>query len=296
MDFDKINTSTRTVISVMNINIDIKKLFEKIEIVPYNFPSSKRGRRKKNDTECIINNVPDGSIINAKYENIEKGTFPKNKKQTGRYFRNTLSITMMCDGKLINFKIFTSQSGKGTKTQHPGCRKDEMVVKPIMYIYKLIKDTSIYEFIGTKKDLVMLLHTVMTNINFNLGFNVSRQNLNKYMNKFEKYNSMLETNIGHAGTNITIPVNPIMKIKEIPKYTIDNYYNINHQMVPFEEYVECLSDKQKQVLEKKVKRNTFLVFYSGKTIMSGYIIEHMKSSYEDFIKDIYSIKHLIQES
>ena len=295
MNFNDIVPSTRTIINVMNINIDIKKLFDEIQTTPYNFPSTKRGRRKKNDVKYIIPDVPNGSIINARYENLEKGVF-KTRKKGLKFFRNTLTITMMNEGSLVSFKVFTAKDNKGTKTQHPGCKTDSIVVQTILHLYKLIKDKPIYNFIDPKStNLVLLLHTVMTNINFNIGFTVSRQKLNQHINSFEKYNSMLETNIGHAGTNISINISNKIPMDDIPKITINKYFGVCHKMVPFQEYLNCLTDKQRDTFYKKKRKNTFLVFYSGKTIMSGFDLTHMKSAYEDFIKDIYSIKHLVQE-
>ena len=295
MNFNDIVPSTRTIINVMNIKIDITKLFDEIQTTPYHFPSTKRGRRKKNDVKYIVPDVPNGSIINARYENLEKGVF-KTRKRGLKYFRNTLTITMMNEGSLVSFKIFTSKGNNGTKTQHTGCKTYSMVGQTILHLYKLIKDKSIFTFIDSKStDLVLLLHTVMTNINFNIGFVVSRQELHHHINTIEKYNSMLETNIGHAGINISIPVSDKIPMDDIPKITIDKYFGVSCKMVPFQDYLNCLSDKQKDTFYKKIRKNTFLVFYSGKTIMSGFDQSHMKSAYEDFIKDIYSMKHMIQD-
>ena len=293
--FDDIEPSTRTIINVMNINIDIKKLFNELETVPYIFPSSKRGRRKKEDLKKIENNVPDGSIINIRYENLEKGVFKKKKTST-KFFRNAMTITMINKKKPFSFKIFTSKEGGGTKTQHPGCKLDEMVVHSIKHLFMIIKDKPVYHFIRPSDDkLTLLLHVTMTNINFNLGFNVSRQNLNKYISDFSKYNSMLETNIGHAGTNITRKISEQINMGEITKVTINEKFETHYEYVSFQEYLDNLTSKQITIFNNKIRKNTFLVFYSGKTIMSGFDLKHMKGPYEDFIKDIYSIRHKIED-
>ena len=46
----------------------------------------------------------------------------------------------------------------------------------------------------------------MTNIDFNIGYIINREELNRYINEHTEYNSLLETSFGYTGVNIKIPV------------------------------------------------------------------------------------------
>ena len=105
---------------------------------------------------------------------------------------------------------------------------------------------------------------------------------------------MLETNIGHAGTNISQPIKDKIDINDLPRITLRGD-NIIRDIVTYEEYLEKLSEKQRELQIKKVRKNTFLVFYSGKTIMSGWIPKYMEQSYYDFLETIEKIRPEIEE-
>ena len=46
----------------------------------------------------------------------------------------------------------------------------------------------------------------MTNIDFNVGFIINRENLDKHMNELENFNSLLETSFAYTGVNIKFPL------------------------------------------------------------------------------------------
>lgn len=298
-DFNDLIPSTRTIISVLNTNIDIAKVFDMIVTNDdYHFPESKRGRRKKTDIIQSNDNVPDGSIINVMYGNESKGRFKKKKKndnETKKYFRNTLAINMVIDGKLMNFKIFTSKDGKGNKTQHPGCKDNDIAEKQLIFLWNIIKNTDFYNFDDDTNEFSMIFHTVMTNVNFSLGFNINRQKLNMKMNDFNRYNSMLNTLEGHAGVNIVRNITDDFVIDYLPRTIIHQNGDITRDKVSFEVYLNKLTDKQRNLQKNKQKKNTFIVFYSGKTIMSGNIRKYMEDHYNDFVHTINEIRDDIEE-
>ncbi len=295
-DFKELVPSTKTIISVLNINIDIAKVFPLLEITNYVFTESKRGRRPKTEKINNNDNIPDGSIINLEYENEIRGYKKKLKAKTNRkFFRNTLTVEMFVDGKKMNFKIFTAKEGTGNKTQHPGCKDVHQAEKALLFFWEqLNRIENHYSFIK-EEELSIIFHTVMTNINFNLGFVVNRQKLNDNINRFSQYNSMLETNIGHAGTNITQPITEKIEINDLPKITLKKDGSIQRDIVTFNDYLDKLPDKQRNLQLNKTRKNTFLVFYSGKTIMSGFVSKYMEDSYYNFIETINEIRDDIEE-
>ena len=65
--FEDIPVSTKTFVIMMNINIDINKLFEQLPITEYTLIPKKRGRKPK---EPVINpnkDIVSGSIISVEY-------------------------------------------------------------------------------------------------------------------------------------------------------------------------------------------------------------------------------------
>ena len=294
-DFKEIIPSTKTIISVLNVNIDIEKIFPLLSITKYIFVESKRGRRPKTEKINVNDNIKDGSIINLEYENEVRGYKNAKIKPNRKFFRNTLTIEMFVDGKKMNFKIFTAKEGTGNKTQHPGCKDVNQAEKALLFFWEHINNIEKHYTYIDKPNLSIIFHTVMTNINFNLGFVVNRQKLNDNINRFNQYNSMLETNIGHTGTNITQPITDKIELDDLPKITLNDDGTIHRENVSFGDYLNKLPDKQRNLQLNKNRKNTFLVFYSGKTIMSGFVSKYMEESYYDFINTINEIRPDIEE-
>jgi TATA-box binding protein (TBP) (component of TFIID and TFIIIB) len=298
-EFDDIPPSTKTFIAVTNLTIDINKLFNFIECTDYTIIPKKRGRKKKNIQSDPNVNIPSGSIITVEYEKNIKGVDLKNKNQAkkslssgkkDKFFRNSISIVMILENKRINFKI--SRNGK---LQLTGCKNDlhaEMVVK---YIWEYIKDNNeIYTFSNNNDFLQVIFIPAMRNITFYVGFLVNREELDSYINNETEYNSLLETSFGYTGVNIKIPLNYDINELDVKKlYYLNSKWN--ETTVKYNTYLDLLSDKEKSKKISKKRFNTFLVFHSGKIIMSGICLESMKNTYYEFINIIKNCKHIIIE-
>ena len=96
MKFKDIKVSTKTIIAITNLEINIEKLFNYLQVVTYIVKKKKRGRKKKNDNEDLNKDIKEGSIITLKYQDklkifrkeigiirktIEKTTGKKSKKR-----------------------------------------------------------------------------------------------------------------------------------------------------------------------------------------------------------------------
>ena len=86
--------------------------------------------------------------------------------------------------------------------------------------------------------------TVMTNIDFNVGFIVNRENLDKYMNQQTEHNSLLETSFGYTGVNIKFPSNCTYYHTLIPQITYTGVWN--DTTIPSKTYYDQLSTKEKE--------------------------------------------------
>jgi len=293
-DFNTIPVSTRTIIAITNVILDLDKLYDFLPITPYTIIKKKRGRKKKIEEEIPVNNISKGSIITIDYKNQLKGVRVKPKKKSqsssraSSYFRNSLTIVMMISNKLINFKI--TRNGK---FQITGCKTEENAEECIELMWNIIKDQKeIYQLEKTKEStenkLTCIFLHVMRNIDFSVGFNIDREALHTYFNTTTDFSSLLETSIGYTGVNIKIPFKrPITEHRlKVLDYCDEKNRWDNCRFITFGDYISRLPPKE---IQKKISKNrfhTFLIFHSGKIIMSSLCTEFAKECYYDFMKII----------
>ena len=138
--------------------------------------------------------------------------------------------------------------------------------------------------------------TVMTDIVFNLGFNVDRQSLDKYMNINTEFNSLLETSFGYTGVNIKKQFEINYDTLMVKQINCNKYGIWETKFIPFKNYLSLLPSKDREKELNKKRRNTFLIFHSGTAIMSGMIRDYMRPIYNMFIDIIKESKHVIKEN
>lgn len=297
-EFDDIKVSTKTFIVMTTININLKKLFEYLPIVDYTIIPKKRGRKKKiyNVDQNVV--IDSGSIISMKFENQLKGVELKQKKnkiKKSKWFRNSFTVVMMIDNKPINFKI--CQNGV---FQITGCKFDIHAESALKHIWDYIKgENDIYNF-KDKEEFEMLFIPAMRNIDFSLGFNVDREKLAKYMTTQTEFHSLLETSFGYTGVNIKIKILDdicSMKIKKL-------IYNENGKEeaskweeieTTYAEYLGRLSEKERLKKINKDRYSTFLVFHSGKCLLSSICADFSRDTYYYFLKIIRTSFDVIEE-
>lgn len=278
-DFEDISVSTQTFTICTNLQINMQELFDKIPITPYTVVPKKRGRKKKMDTVNSIEELPYGSVVTAKYITKVKGVELKPKKtkvgKKNKWFRNSITIVIMFD-KFINFKICNN----GT-FQMTGCKSTEHAEDCVKFIWDLIKeDNTLYSF--TRGDTVeMHIIPSMRNIDFSLGFLIDREKLNKYIISIPE--CILEDSIDYTGVNVKFPLKQSildMKIKQIT-YDKTNDSWVDSTML-YKDITDILPKDRNNRL-KVEKYNTFLIFHSGKIIMSGLTKDFMKDVYYEFL-------------
>jgi TATA-box binding protein (TBP) (component of TFIID and TFIIIB) len=291
--FDKIDISTETIIGKTNCKINIIELFSFLPIVPYQVVPKKRGRRPKDEKKIEPQKLQDGDIITLKMGDNIRGVDLKTKKKStnNNYFRNSITIVMSCDNKLINFKI-----SKNGKFQFTGCKNDShshrCLSHVIDYIYATPHNKKIVSVpLNTRLEVTYL--TVMANINFSLGFCVNKENLDDYVNKNTEYYSLLETTFGYTGVNIKIPLPDLNKIP-ITKMTLSEG-EWSKESLTYQDYLSMLDEKEKNKESGKSRYNTFLVFQSGNVILSSPHKECMRDTYFEFLKIINTCRTVIEE-
>lgn len=286
--FEEIAISTKTVIGISNLKIDLEKFFTYMPITDYTPLEKKRGRKKRIQIVLSNNTLPYGSIISIQKKKELRGVQLKTKRTISSsetpsnkdYFLHSVTLVIVLENdKQINMKV--SSNGK---LQITGCKCDEHFIDSIVYVYKIMDEVEkwtgekLYSFI-TGDHLQVIFNTVMQNMDFNVGFEINRQKLDKFIEKHTKHTSIFEGSLA-TGVNIKVKSNPlieptILKIEYIDNKTVKSYSS-------FEEYNRLL-DKKKE--SKKDKHHTFLVFSSGSVIMSSRG-SGMKEIYEDIV-DIF---------
>jgi hypothetical protein len=134
----------------------------------------------------------------------------------------------------------------------------------------------------------------MRNIDFSVGFIVDREKLNRYMCTQKDFHCLLETSFGYTGVNIKVPLDKditTMKVKKI----IEKDGTWTESWTRYEEYLNILSPKEKEVKLQADRHNTFLVFHSGKVIMSGLTADFMRDVYYFFLSIIRTAFDKIEE-
>jgi TATA-box binding protein (TBP) (component of TFIID and TFIIIB) len=267
--FKEINVSTKTMIGSSNLKIDLEKFFNYMPITDYTPTEKKRGRKRRIQVITKKNNIPFGSIICLQRRKEIRGTSLKEKKEKQSFFLHSVSLVMFLDDdKIINTKV--SSNGKFQVT---GCKSDEHFIQTITNIYNIMIETE--KCIGEKiftfnpdtlntetNNLSITYNTVMQNMYFNVGFYISREKLDYFINNHTSYKSIYEgsiltsVNIKVESEDINSDFNQFIKIND----------SLTYNIIPYERYYETLDAKEKKKKKKK-KYHTFLVFASGKIIM-----------------------------
>ena len=298
INFDDVKVSTKTIIITTNMTSDIQYLYKNLPVTDYVVQPKKRGRRKKVVVEDPNKDIQDGSIITLKYlQNVRGAILKSSKSSSAGYFRNSLTVVMHVCGKLVNFKI--SENGK---IQMTGCKEDSHAEHAVKHFYKHVSSlqsaspqtTPVYT-LNNSSNFYAVFFTVMTNIDFSLGFNVNRENLDKYINAETEYTSLLEASMGYTGVNIKIPLKKPtdLTFKWLEYNKTQENWQEDH--VSYDKYLSILDDKERRKELNKERFHTFLVFQSGEVIMSSMHIKYMKNMYSEFMGIIEKCSDSIKE-
>lgn len=285
-EFNELPTSTKTLIIYTTINADIDKIYgEKVfPVKPYTLVQKKRGRKKKTVDEDPNDGLEEGSIVHVNYKDSFYGFTPN--PIPPEFFRNSTTIIIYVEKKLINFKL----SRKGT-LQMTGCKSIEQARKCVMYFWKhLSKHVDKYSFKTGETTFRVYYDFVMKNIKFNLGFKVDREAINDFINHKTTHNSIFETTIGYAGVNVKFEVDSKYDSEFMVAYDdYDGEQVCSSGMITYKE----LSEKMK--IKTKKRYITFLIFQSGIVIMSGKDNVYMNDSYIEFSDMIKTNRKIFEE-
>ena len=282
VNFNEILTTTRTVIAITNLTINIENFFKYMPITNYTPIVAKRGRKPRVVVRQTIEKLPVGSIVTLKYGKLLRGVELKKKKskksnnsnnsnentkKSEDYFRHSVSCVMMAeDNKPLNIKVPSNG-----KLQMTGCKTDEHSMLAVVQLCKIMSEVEkwtgekLYEVNGDK--VKAIFNVVMQNKDFQLGFKINRQNLDTFINKKTNFHAIFEASTA-TGINIKLVYenNNKRKLLKMEYDSINDKQNIFE--ISYDEYFNILNDKDKEA-EQETKYVTFFVFSSGHIIMSS---------------------------
>lgn len=285
--FEDNKVSTNTFVMVSNLKFDIDKIFDEISLTDFSPIYKRRGRKRKDEHIITPPFLPDGSIVSLSFKGKKRGISMKKKiNSTGKFFRNSMTAVMLFENakKNINFKI--TDNGK---FQITGCQNEEQARMSVVYLLenlnKLPSPSYKWENSNNPPSLTLLIIPVLKNVGFNIGFPIDRLKIDTYFNTNTPHNSLFEPGGGYAGVNIVFQLS-----LDLPNI-LCNFYEYDFQTKSFthstklyKEYLDNLTEKERQKKLTKKYKNTFLIFHSGKCILSGINTETMKESYNEFIE------------
>lgn len=299
--FEAIPVSTQTIIGTTNLKLDVVALYNALELEQYVFTPRRRGRRPKDmslsDMQPRI--LHDGAIITAKYGPEMRGAAPNGtthgspslaegtpssspsidgEHEPVKYFRNALTVVMFSHSKLVNFKI--SRNGK---LQFTGAKSVDYAVTCVKHLWTQLlrlneaakansKPNIITDFTTDPGTLTCTFETVMTNMDFKIGFEIDRNKLNEVVASVDGYHSFTETTFGYSGLNLKMPC-LLEQSVDVPVLTIDS--EGNSTITTRAQGIPASSNG-------RTRHTTFLVFRSGSVIVSGTNPDTIRPCFQKF--------------
>jgi len=350
VSFETLCVSTRTIIASTQVEFNIEEIFQHIDVEEnershdvlfpgYTFrcvaiyykhawKQSQKWNPKYHRRGNVVKASKDG-VRNKNQDFVSTSTSTSTSTSSStspptllkKSFRNALNIIYEIshtewDPRHVNFKI-----SKNGKFQLTGCKEMMFakicVVDCMERIFTMVPHAILSPTLNTiqKEGLPISFQTVMTNVDFHVGYTVNRQQLDHLINHKTPYYSLLETSFGYTGVNIKFPLenewwkvpcpilhwfplSSVVPVKQLNQKE-DTIPDFNPILLPFQEYTKPLYEIiSKDVLsryQRKGRYNTFLVFHSGKVIMSGMFLETMKCHFGQFFTFMKEWQPLLEE-
>ena len=297
-NFEEIPIYTMTMVVVTNWNIDTKMLFNLIPITPFIIVPKKRGRKKHTQPSDPNAWIPIGSVISIIDGDRHRGVLLKPidpNKPKSLHFRNSISLVLkVSSDKNVNAKVSTNG-----KFQLTGPKSILHTINCVDFVWKFIKSlhmekTPIYTLKNYEEVPRCIVRIVMTNVNYNIGYSIDRQLLDKFMNIHTEFISIYEPSSRYSGVNIKMASTDYVDARLLAIYW-DNDNNMIQVKGLYSQYLDLLIDKDRKKELSKKRYHSWLVFQSGSVIQSGPNYYEMKKFQKLFVTILRKNKDSIRE-
>jgi TATA-box binding protein (TBP) (component of TFIID and TFIIIB) len=301
--FDDIKVTTKTFVVILSRKLDLHRLFHLLPLAVVDLDDDEQMLQRSSSITFIklrdmvrgVNPKPLKKKVTKKQKQLQQLQQQQTPLPTiipappplvvvpvkkPRYFRNSLTtVVQTADNLRANIKI--CQNGV---LQMTGCKTTSHAIAIVQHLCQYFE--SILSNFGLRdgRQYVVAFIPSMRNIDFSLGFNVDREKLAYMVTQYESFYCLLETSFGYTGVNIKSPtlddlstVDTLTMTRDLAKktFTVDpSLYNT---------YLDAQPPKIQKKKLNKARYNTFLVFHSGKTIMSGMTSATMTKTFYEFI-------------
>lgn len=284
LSFDKLKIITKTYIVYTNVDLDIKKIFDNLEITPYEVPIKKRGRKKKGEKKAEEVELSYCSIVMAIHNKQLKGVKINDKSE--KVFKNSICIVMYVN-KFISFKIYPNGVFHIT-----GCKFDTDALDIIRYFWKFSVKHKCYSFRDEKdKKLIADFRSVLRNNLIEFKFKIDRFKFNDYMNdNTVEYTSSFEPANGYTGINLKKFTTFDPNKRCLERIIIDKKGNEISEKVIYNTFLDTLPKKVKSKIVKKNEdiKTSFLIFGTGNIIMSSRYHTLARKDYYEFLDVLFN--------
>jgi len=293
--FDELKISTITVMVYSNIVFNYKEIYDNMvptSIIPI---LTKKGKQPK------IKDVraPEGDILSLRYGKKIRGLQSKIGNNGKAEFPNQTSLYISLGDKNAHLMIFKSCF------KVAACRTIDEVTKATSLFWNRVKGLkNSYSLKTPKEKPTFILETVMNNVDFKLGFNIDRKNLNDVMNS-QEYKSFVGTKSKKKKQDnddaISFQVYETTSSTQVPiKMFLPDPEKIEYQKIVDNNGKYELSTVYKNYLNPNpakpcLNRASFMVFRSSKVIESTRLQSSTGEFYNLFMNIIRERKDEIKE-
>jgi TATA-box binding protein (TBP) (component of TFIID and TFIIIB) len=276
-DFNLFQRYTTTYIAAVNWEIDHIALYQYLDIIKLK-EDPLVGKKRFN----IRLNAPSGSVLQVKYKDAYKivhvrGYGITDDASTG-CFSNSTTIVMYI-GKIIVMKV----PSRG-KIQITGCRTENQVYQAVHAIWKGIqkikqKHPEVAKIPEGEVPRV-IYHSVMNNINMNLGFNVNKRKVHEFLYQRTEFH-IIPNDKKYAGVTAKLEVEGLRELPLVKHRFLNGKWYVSKGS--WIDYLAMLNPKDRKKEDNKDHYQTFLIFHSGKVIQTGPRYALMENVFRYFI-------------
>ena len=283
LEYDALNVTTQTFRVYCRLDISNEEFFDLVRDSYLCEPLVPIHHRKNMQIVDKNADLPDGSVLYAEHGERYCGCTQLRKRRplSAVTTRKSLTLILKYGTRFFNVKI----SNKGN-FHITGCKNETQVVELSKTIRNMVHKTACNS---------MYIFPVMCNATFSLGFKIHKHRLTDIVNQRTSHVSLIEHGQGHVGLSIKIKE----CVEELPSIPIvrlaieEGEWRITR--VPYKQYLDVLAAREVHKKMLKGSPSTFLVFYSGKCIMSGGIsYANRVHAFNEFKRIILTYKDEIQ--